>query len=77
MQVFRLNNAKTEPVAAEKFKTWWFFISKLGSKAVIIFDQVTFFLFYTVLFFYFCKKFKYFGFFCQICKLGLILEKFI
>lgn len=40
MQVFKFNNAKTEPVAVEKFKIWWFFITKLGSKAPVYFDQV-------------------------------------
>ncbi|VDI45504.1 telomere-associated protein RIF1 [Mytilus galloprovincialis] len=40
MQVFKFNNAKTEPVAVEKFKIWWFFITKLGSKAAVYFDQV-------------------------------------
>ncbi|XP_013418848.1 telomere-associated protein RIF1-like [Lingula anatina] len=40
MQVFRVNNAKTEALAAVKLQSWWNFICKLGSKATAHFDQV-------------------------------------
>ncbi|XP_033762352.1 LOW QUALITY PROTEIN: telomere-associated protein RIF1-like [Pecten maximus] len=40
MQVFKLNNAKSESVALVKLQVWWHFIWLLGPKASVHFDQV-------------------------------------
>ncbi|KAK6165949.1 hypothetical protein SNE40_022753 [Patella caerulea] len=40
MQVFKVNNAKTEGVAVEKFNTWVYFVRNLGSKISVNFEQV-------------------------------------
>ncbi|XP_060066107.1 telomere-associated protein RIF1-like [Ylistrum balloti] len=40
MQVFKLNNAKSENVALVKLQVWWHFVWLLGQKASSHFDQV-------------------------------------
>ncbi len=41
MQVFRINNAKTEAVAMEKLKVWWKLVVQLRTKIGQYFDQVS------------------------------------
>ena len=40
MQVFRVNNAKEEKLALEKFKHWWHFVCCLGEHVTKYFEQV-------------------------------------
>ena len=44
MQVFKINNAKTETVAMKKLEVWWYFVKKLDTKILSNFDMVSFFL---------------------------------
>ncbi|GAB1603142.1 telomere-associated protein RIF1-like [Argonauta hians] len=40
MQVFKINNAKTEAVALKKMEVWWYFVRKLDTKLLGNFDMV-------------------------------------
>ncbi|XP_014790628.1 telomere-associated protein RIF1 [Octopus bimaculoides] len=40
MQVFKINNAKTENVALKKLEVWWYFVRKLDTKLLGNFDMV-------------------------------------
>ncbi|CAE1259207.1 RIF1 [Acanthosepion pharaonis] len=40
MQVFKINNAKTETVAMKKLEVWWYFVKKLDTKILSNFDMV-------------------------------------
>lgn len=40
MQVFKINNAKTESVAMKKLEVWWYFVKKLDIKILSNFDMV-------------------------------------
>ena len=45
MQVFKINNARTEDVALVKFNVWWHFIWLLGNKVSTYFDMVSRFVY--------------------------------
>ena len=73
MQVFKINNARTEEVAQVKFNVWWHFIWLLGNKVSANFDMVS--LFCDLCMFYISKEMKFLK--IWLFKMRLLMKSII